>query len=188
MAFNRGEGRELIASACSDPDAFAQLYRIHYQDVFGYCLRRLFDRHHAEDVTSTVFVKVMHSLGSFIGDERQFRTWLFRIATNSVNDHLRDSRRRFSVMQYFARECRTESESNVVLDDHEELLEKKARLKQALLSMKPQYQTVISLHFFEKMKCVEIAACLGKKPSTIRTRLSRATAQLRKKLERSEGE
>lgn len=188
MAFNRGEGRELIAGACSDPHAFAQLYQLHYQDVYGYCLRRLFDRHHAEDVTSTVFMKVMHSLDSFIGDERQFRTWLLRIATNSVNDHLRNSRRRFSVMQYFARECRAESESSAALDDNEELLEKKARLKQALLSMRPQYQTVISLHFFEKMKLVDIAACLGKKPSTIRTRLSRATAQLRKKLERSAGE
>ena len=49
----------LIKEACSDPDAFAQLYRMHYDGVFRYCCHRLFNRQSAEDVTSTVFFKVM---------------------------------------------------------------------------------------------------------------------------------
>ncbi|UCG58439.1 MAG: sigma-70 family RNA polymerase sigma factor [Phycisphaerales bacterium] len=170
----------LIQRACSDPNAFAQLYLLHYSDVLHYCLRRLFDRHSAEDVTSTVFTKVMHNLSSFNGKTTHFRHWLLRIATNAVNDHLRDAKRRADVMRRVAKNNR--AESVFVIGANDELLEKKALLKQAVLSLKPKYQTVITLRFFENMKLIEIAACLGKNPSTVRNWLSRATAKLRKRL------
>jgi RNA polymerase sigma-70 factor (ECF subfamily) len=180
LTLSDSEQTNLIQRACSDPDAFAQLYLLHYNNVFNYCVRRLFDRHHAEDVTSTVFFKAMHSLDSFCGRSADFRNWLLRIATNAVNDHLRDTKRRADVMQRVIRNTRAESVFAIGSDDA--LLEKKAHLKQALLSLKPKYQAVIALHFFEKMKLIEIAACLDKSPSTVRTWLARATAKLRKKL------
>ena len=180
MASSKTENTDLIRQACSDPDAFAQLYLLHYDDVFHYCIRRLFDHHSAEDVTSTVFFKVMHNLSSFNGKETDFRNWLLRIATNAVNDHLRDSRRRSDVIQKVVKNTRVESDC--VIPSKDRLLEKKVLLKQALLSLKPKYQTVITLHFFENMKLTEIAACLGENPSTVRSLLSRATAKLCKKL------
>jgi RNA polymerase sigma-70 factor (ECF subfamily) len=180
LGFSEDENPDLIQRACSDPDAFAQLYLAHYDDVFHYCIRRLFDRHSAEDVTSTVFSKVMHNLSSFDGRTTDFRHWLLRIATNAVNDHLRDAKRRVDVTQRIVRNTR--AESVFVIPADEELLEKKALLRQALLSLKPKYQTVITLRFFENMKLTEIAACLGKNPSTVRTWLSRATAKLRQKV------
>jgi RNA polymerase sigma-70 factor (ECF subfamily) len=79
----------------------------------------------------------------------------------------------------------THAESVYAIGTDDGLIEKKAHLKRALLSLKPKYQDVIALRFFEKMKLTEIAACLGKNPSTIRTWLNRATARLRKKLDAS---
>ena len=180
MAFSKDENTGLVQRACSDPDAFAQLYLLHYNDVFHYCLRRLFDRHSAEDVTSTVFFKVMHNLSSFDGKVTDFRNWLLRIATNAVNDYLRNARRRADVIQRVV--TNTRAASVFVIPSDDELLEKRALLRQALLSLKPKYQTVITLRFFENMKLTEIAACLGKNPSTVRSWLARATAKLRKKL------
>ena len=180
LAFSKDENTDFIQRACSDPDAFAQLYLLHYNDVFHYCLRRLFDRHSAEDVTSTVFFKVMHNLSSFDGKVNDFRNWLLRIATNAVNDHLRNTKRRADVIQSVVRNTR--AESDFVIPSNDKLLEKKALLKQAILSLKPKYQTVITLRFFENMKLTEIAACLGKNPSTVRSWLWRATEKLRKKL------
>ncbi|MGB2865535.1 MAG: RNA polymerase sigma factor [Sedimentisphaerales bacterium] len=178
---SESEHTGLIQRACSDPDAFAELYLLHYKDVFYYCLRRLFDRHSAEDVASTVFFKVMHNLDSFDGRATDFRSWLFRIATNAVNDHLRGVKRRANVVEKAV--INTREKSAFVIDCDEELIEKKLLLKQALLSLKPKYQTVITLRFFENMKLTEIAACLGKKPSTVRSWLQRATVKLRKKLD-----
>lgn len=181
MALSESEHTGLIRRACSDPDAFAELYLLHYKDVFYYCVRRLFDRHSADDVTSTVFFKVMHKLDSFDGRATDFRSWLFRIATNAVNDHLRSVKRRTNAVEKAV--INTRAKSVFSIDSDEELLEKKALLKQALLSLKPKYQTVITLRFFENMKLTEIAACLEKKPSTVRSWLQRATVKLRKKLE-----
>jgi len=178
---SEGDNTDLIEKACRDPEAFAQLYLAHYDSVFGYCVRRLFDGHAAEEVTSTVFFKVMHHLGSFDGGATDFRSWLLRIATNAVNDYLRDAKRRTALMQKAV--INTRVESVFVIDCNEERLERKALLKEAMLSLKPNYQTVITLRFFENMKLTEIAACLGKKPSTVRSWLSRATAKLRKKLD-----
>jgi RNA polymerase sigma-70 factor (ECF subfamily) len=178
---SEADNTDLIQKACRDPDAFAQLYLAHYDNVFRYCVRRLFDGHAAEDVTSTVFFKVMHHLSSFDGGATDFRSWLLRIATNAVNDYLRDAKRRTELMQKAV--TNTRAESVFVIDCNDELLEKKAHLKEAMLSLKPKYQTVITLRFFENMKLTEIAACLGKKPSTVRSWLSRATAKLRKKLD-----
>jgi RNA polymerase sigma-70 factor (ECF subfamily) len=122
----------------------------------------------------------MHNLSSFDGTVIDFRSWLLRIATNAVNDHLRGAKRRADIIQRAV--IKTRAESVFVVPCDEELLEKKALLKRAVLSLKPKYQTVITLRFFENMKLTEIAACLGKKPSTVRSWLARATAQLRKRL------
>jgi RNA polymerase sigma-70 factor (ECF subfamily) len=123
----------------------------------------------------------MHHLSAFDGGATDFRSWLLRIATNAVNDYLRDAKRRTELVRKAV--INTRAESVFVIDCSDELLERKALLKEALLSLKPKYQTVITLRFFENMKLTEIAACLGKKPSTVRSWLSRATAKLRKKLD-----
>ncbi|MBN2314013.1 MAG: sigma-70 family RNA polymerase sigma factor, partial [Sedimentisphaerales bacterium] len=181
LRMNEGDNTDLIQKACRDPEAFAQLYLAHYDGIYRYCARRLFDGHAAEEVTSTVFFKVMHHLGSFDGGETDFRSWLLRIATNAINDYLRDAKRRTELLQKTV--ISTQAESVPIVECNDELLEKKALLKEALLSLKPKYQTVITLRFFENMKLTEIAACLGKKPSTVRSWLSRATAKLRKTLD-----
>jgi len=170
----------LIHRAKTDPAAFARLYRSHYDGIFRHCVRRLFDRHAAEDVTSTVFMKVMRKLDSFEGGKKDFRNWLLRIATNAVNDHLRTAKRRADAVLNAAEKIRTESD--LVITNDPELQEKKILLKQAVLSLKPKYQTVIALRFFENMKLTEIAACLDKKPATVRSWLSRALVKLRKNL------
>jgi RNA polymerase sigma-70 factor (ECF subfamily) len=170
----------LIKDACSDRAAFARLYRMHYERVFRYCSRRLFNRHAAEDVTSTVFFRVMRTISTFEGNSNGFRNWLYRITTNVVNDHLKTAKRRGETITNAAQEhgrgraFATESDN--------ELQKKNLAVKQAILSLKPKYQTVITLRFFEKMKLIEIAEILGQNPATIRTQLARALSKLRKEL------
>jgi len=172
----------LIREACSDPGAFTRLYRQHYEGVFRYCARRLFNRHTAEDVTATVFFKVMRSLASFQGNADDFRHWLYRIATNAVNDHLRTARKRAEAIRGAALYHQAAGRSVAgPVHGHGELA---LTVKQALLGLQPKYQTVITLHFFEKMKLIDIAEILGQNPATIRSQLSRALGKLRKKLKR----
>ncbi len=176
----------LIREACSDSAAFAQLYRLHYDRVFRYCARRLFNRHSAEDVTSIVFFKLLRTISSFQGDSRDFRNWLYRIATNAVNDHLRTARRRADAIRNIS--LAPESDHAGDAESNCEVHEEHLLVKQALLTLKPKQQTVITLRFFEKLKLTEIADIMGQNPATTRSQLSRALSHLRKKLESSAGQ
>ena len=168
----------LIQKAKEDRAAFAQLYRMHYELVFRYCARRLFNRHAAEDVTSTVFLKVLRKLGSFEGNSQGFRNWLYSIATNAINDHLRTKARRADAIRMATQELDCSAPPGSDTD----LQEINVALKQAVLALQPKYQTVITLRFFEKMRLVEIAEVLNQNPATIRSQLSRALKRLRKEL------
>lgn len=152
----------LIAEARHDPAAFIRLYHRYYDGVFRYCAHRLFGRDAAEDLTSEIFLKVVQSLGCFQGDdERQFRNWLYRIATNTINGHLRKAARRRGAIQRLAEQSRDQ-----VADPPEPPDDRLALLKDAMLTLKPRYQTIITLRFFENLRVTEIAEVLGCSPDT----------------------
>ena len=52
-------------------------------------------------------------------------------------------------------------------------------IHQALNSLKPKYQTVIALRFFEEKSIEEIAVITGKRKGTVRSQLHRGLKQLR---------
>lgn len=167
--------KQLIARACSDRAAFVQIYRTHYDAVFRYCVHRLFERQAAEDVTSDVFLKAVENIQSFKGNEQQFRNWLYKITTNAVNNHLRQAARRNVLLK---RAC--EQVNNQ--DSTDASAEKLALLREAVLTLRPRYQTIITLRFFENLKSTEIAEVLGCSAGTVRSQLARALAKLREKL------
>ena len=170
------DDNQLIARARDDGTAFVKLYRSHYDAVFRYCAHRLFERAKAEDVTSEVFLKVIENINGFKGNEKQFRCWLYRIATNTVNNHLRKTARRNRLLKFACEHSNSQDADCVVPID------KLTLLREAVFTLKPRYQTIITLRFFENMKLTEIAEVLGSSPGTVRSQLTRALAKLRKVL------
>jgi len=167
---------KLIARACSNRAAFVRLYRSHYEAVFRYCVHRLFERQAAEDVTSDVFLKVVENIHCFRGNEHQFRNWLYRIATNAVNNYLRKTARRNRLLKV------DREQANSQVADCGESAERRILLREAVFALKPRYQTIITLRFFENLKLTEIADVLASNPGTVRSQLARALAKLRKVL------
>ena len=167
---------QLVVEAHSDPAVFVKLYRRHYDAIFRYCAHRLFERHTAEDITSEVFLKVVESIDQFRGDEKQFRNWLYKISTNAVNDHLRRTTRRSSLLKGACRQIGSQ------VAGCDESAEKRTLLREAVFALKPRHQTIITLRFFENLKLTEIAEVLGSSPGTVRSQLARALAKLRKVL------
>lgn len=166
----------LIVRARRDPAAFVRLYRQYYDVIFRYCVHRLFERAMAEDITSEVFLKVVENFEVFKGSERQFRNWLYRIATNAINQHLRKVTRQNSILNV------ARDQANDRTADCEESSEKWFLLRGAVLALKPRYQTIITLRFFENMKLTEIAEVLASNPGTVRSQLARALARLKRAL------
>ncbi|UCG49995.1 MAG: sigma-70 family RNA polymerase sigma factor [Phycisphaerales bacterium] len=178
---NAADGVRVRSPARLNPEEFVRLYRRHYDTVFRYCAHRLFERQSAEDATAEVFLKVVENLAGFKGDEQRFRCWLYRIASNVANEHLRRGVRRRKLYENASRRAETG-----IVDcpaDRAPAPDKLTLLKAAVRSLKPRYQTIITLRFFENMKLTEIAQVLDRSPGTVRSRLARALAKLRKVLD-----
>src|SRR5580698_8454535 len=71
-----------------DAAAFGNLYARYYERLLRFCLRRLNDRHEAEDAAQEAFARAWKALTRFAGDKR-FYPWLTVIAGNICTDMLR---------------------------------------------------------------------------------------------------
>lgn len=75
-----------------DGDAFAELFNQLHQPVLNYIYHMLGDRQRAEDVTQDAFIRAHNRLDK-LGPPYDFKSWVFRIASNLAIDMLRRERR-----------------------------------------------------------------------------------------------
>lgn len=176
---------DLVVRSKTDRAAFGSLYDRYYAPVARYCRRRLFDRSTAEDVTSEVFLQAAAHVRQFAGTtETDFRRWLFRIATNAVNAHLRQAQRRQALWEKAAR-SRPSERSRCPPRDQVEALDWPA-VYRALLELHERDQAIITLRFFAGLSHEEIADVVNASPGAVRTALSRVLKRLREQFAPSE--
>lgn len=178
--------RELVRQAQKSPDAFAGLYDQYYPKIFGYVLRRTANLETAQDITSETFLKALKKLWQFQWRNISFSPWIYKIATNEVNQYFRKAEYKKSVSLEELQEQGFELLSPH--DPESELIEAQEKLKQHLdfleiqeriVRLPAKYQEVIALRFFEKRQIKEIAEILGKREGTIKSLLHRAVEKLR---------
>lgn len=175
-----GADDDLVVRARTDRAAFGRLYDRCYPHVARYCLRRLFDRTLAEDVVSEVFLQVASHLGEFAGrTETDFRRWLFRIATNAVNAHLRQARRRAELWEAAARSRQKTGSSQAHSSQAEHELLDWPLVYQQILALDERDQAIVTLRFFGDCSHEEIADVVQSTPGAVRTALSRVLSRLR---------
>ncbi|MDA8088734.1 MAG: sigma-70 family RNA polymerase sigma factor [Nitrospiraceae bacterium] len=145
----------------------------------------------AEDVTQEVFLKVSAALPGFRG-ESTLPTWIYRIATNTAMDHLRRARPVRTVLEINEiasggqdSEDATEAglEEGPALDTKLIRKEMNECISSIVDGLPENYRTVLVLSEMEGLQNAEIAQVLGISLDTVKIRLHRARARLRKELE-----
>jgi RNA polymerase sigma-70 factor (ECF subfamily) len=81
-----------------DPEAIRYLYATFAGTVHRHVARMLGETD-AEDVTQTVFLRLMTGIGSYQRREASFEAWLLHVARNSAVDHLRRLRTHATVLE-----------------------------------------------------------------------------------------
>ncbi len=148
-----------------------------YGTVHRYLQHRLFDGDLAEELTAQTFYQAATSADGLPGDSRRLLFWLLRTATNLANTHQRRTRlRRLLLGDRVARRAATQAPVG------QTGLEESARVRAALLGLRPKYQSVVVLRFYSRMPMAEIAAVVGCREPAVRARLSRAIKELRERL------
>ena len=158
-----------------------------FDDVYGQFhakihryLERMVGRDDAEDLTQEVFIRTSRALPQFRGDST-VSTWIFRIATNVAYDRLRSRSSRSR--------CETSLESGPPVVDRAPSLDKRVVrgemnecIDKYIEELPTGYRAAVVLSEHEGFTNQEIADALGVSLETVKIRLHRARARLRKEL------
>ncbi len=152
------------------------IVRTHSARVYRLAYRLTGNQHDAEDLTQEVFVRVFRSLATYTPGT--FEGWLHRITTNLFLDGARRRQRiRFEglgddVAQRIPGAER--SPAQAWDDNHLD-----GDIQAALQALPPDYRAAVVLCDIEGFSYEEIAATMGVKLGTVRSRIHRGRAQLR---------
>jgi RNA polymerase sigma-70 factor (ECF subfamily) len=153
-----------------------QLYCRYRVPVFRYLYKMGGSYDLADELTQETFYRVVLSLDGFRG-ESAFSTWLFRIAFNVYNTHMRrQDRRRDAPLDPEISDGGREGDPARMLEDAENW--RLARL--ALKQLPVEYRAAIILREIEGFSYEEIGRVLNKSPSTARVTLFRAKQKYRR--------
>lgn len=157
----------------------AEIYAQHVAQVHRLAFRLTGNRQDAEDLTHDVFERVFTSLPAY--ESGNFGGWIHRITTNLFLDRVRRAGRQ---------------PTHALTSAHEDRLVDLRRLPQdlvtdagfdpdieaALATLPPHFRVPVVLCDVEQLSQPEIADLLGLKLSTVRTRIHRGRAMLRREL------
>ena len=155
--------------------AFSQLLDRFWGEVYGFQLSRTKNENDAEDITIQTFAKAFDKIDTY-DPAYSFGTWLLTISKNLHVDLIR--KRRKNVLD--ESEAGKPDEVNKVLDDSptgEDVLiteQNLASLLSDIKKLKPHYQKVINLRFFNEMSYAEIANELNEPVNNVKVKLLRA--------------
>jgi RNA polymerase sigma-70 factor, ECF subfamily len=154
-------------------------------------LTRMVDENEAEDLTQEVFAKIDQALKAFRG-ESQLSTWVYQIATHVALDRIRQlSSARHGDKKGLPIEAIVESEKDKDIWTGEQKASTEQRLirqemngciREIIETLPETYRAIIVLSELGELKDSEIADILGLSLHTVKIRLHRARAKLKKEL------
>jgi RNA polymerase sigma factor (sigma-70 family) len=162
------------------PPSWEAVVKDHSARVYRLAYRLTGNSHDAEDLTQEVFVRVFRSLDSYVPGT--FEGWLHRITTNLFLDMARRKQRiRFEGLadETESRLGGSEPTPAQAFDDRH----LDGDIHAALMALAPEYRAAVILCDIEGLSYEEIADTLGVKLGTVRSRIHRGRAHLRKALE-----
>ncbi|MGW7441503.1 RNA polymerase sigma factor [Streptomyces sp. NPDC054849] len=163
-----------------DPSAFGELYDSYARAVYNHAFRLAPDWAAAEDVMAETFMEAWRLRHRIDPEGGSLRPWLLGVATNVARGHYRSNRR-------YRAAARAAAEAETALPDHAEevagRLDDRRRIAAALRALavlrRPERE-VLALCLWEGLEYAAAAQALGIAVGTVRSRLSRARAKLRR--------
>ncbi len=153
-------------------DLLIQRYR---DKLFYHALYILKDNQEALDVTQEVFIRAFHESRAFEPDFK-IRAWMFRVCTNLCYNHVRDTRRRSSILENIGKQKLDPAPLDAL--DRTAHREVSVQMAQALDHLSLAHKTILLLKYWDDLTYLEISEVLEIKLGTVMSRLSRAKEKL----------
>ncbi len=164
---------------------FEKILFLYEKEIFRYIRRFAMRQEDAEDLTQETFIKVYKHIGS-LDPDKGVRSWLYRIATNTVYDWFRKARKN---QELFIVDD-TDSPFETIDEETSYTYQARATIKDlqdALERIRPVYKSVLLLFYEEGLRYEEIAEALFLPLNTVKTYMRRAKVALYKEFEEING-
>ena len=158
-----------------DQVAFTFLLDHYWNEVYGFMLKRTENETDSEDITIETFSKAFDKIATY-NSEFQFNTWLIAIAKNVHIDMLRKRKSNVFVEITDEEDQQAYNIADSSPSAEDELINEQnlSRLLQFIKELKPHYQEVIQLRYFQEMSYQEISEQLNEPLSNVKIKLLRA--------------
>lgn len=173
------EDSEALLASLQEPARFALIFELHHDAVWRF-LARSGGQDFADEAAGDVFVNAFAHRERYDPAKGSVRAWLYGIATNLQRMHLRSDARR---ERAFERAAVQLTGSGMAFDRADEEVATSAELQRvntALSLLSERHREILVLFVWEYLSYEEIAAALDIELGTVRSRLARARAELRK--------
>lgn len=161
------------------PKSVQRLVDDHYEALYRYAYRLSGSADWAADLTQETFCKAQAQLGQ-LRDAARAKSWLYSILRNAYLHRLRTDR--------ISRQVPLDQVTELVMPTAEPGLEiEPSRLQAALNDLPENFRVPVVLFYFEEFSYREIAEQLELPIGTVMSRLARAKAFLRERLEPANG-
>jgi len=173
-----------------DEKAFARLLSRYKDTIYFMLLKMLNNRSDAEDLTLEAFGKAFKNLHQY-SPTYAFSTWLFKIASNNCIDFLRKKKGVMIPLENDNEQLEISETAKLKskdLNPEERLIRKQKAilLHKVVRRLKPHYQTLVELRYFNELSYEEIAQELQLPLGTVKAQLFRARQMLFKLIESTE--
>lgn len=176
--------QQILEEFKTNKDVFEKVYNFYYERILRYLLKRTASSEAAYDLTAETFMKAFDSFHKFKWTGVSFKVWLYRIAINQLKNYRRKPQsiiltEEMEGLEQMRTEVKEELEElDKTLFGDEDL----TKLSDAIATLNPKYQNVVSLHYFEEMSHEEIAGVINKSKSAVKSMMHRALTNLRQLL------
>lgn len=158
-----------------DQVAFTFLLDFYWNEVYSFMLKRTENETDAEDITIETFSKAFDKIGTYNSDF-QFNTWLIAIAKNVHIDLLRKKKTQLFFTISENQDLHTQNIADTSPSAEDELITEQnvSQLLRFIKELKPHYQEVIQLRYFQELSYQEIATKIDEPISNVKIKLLRA--------------
>lgn len=155
--------------------AFKFLLDYYWNEVYGFQLKRVRNEHEAEDITIEAFAKAFDKIDTF-DENYTFPTWLITISKNIQIDKTRKKNASIYAKTTDASNEQVHKIVDLSPTPEDKLIRDQnlAELLRYIKKLKPHYQDVINLRYFQEMSYNEISETLEEPLNNVKVRLLRA--------------
>lgn len=162
-------------------DKFEFIMNRYHDELFKYIYNMSGNVADTQDLLQEIFIKVYGNLERYDASRASFRTWLYRITTNHIRNHLKSSYYRHKTSSLSYNDSVTKSNINI-----ENKITKEKQIEEIVSVMKtilnPKHLKIMMLHYFSQLTVTEISEIMDIPQKTIYKAINSSIKKIQKEV------